>query len=71
MQTRKLFSGGTGAAAAALLVTAALLLFLRLSAEVQADDTVIGNVAATSPNAGELTITWDAPSRAPGDYRVT
>ena len=59
------------AAAAMLLVAAALLLVLRLPAEAQANDRDVSGVTLTSPNPGELVITWDAPSRAPNDYRVT
>ena len=33
--------------------------------------TTITGVTLTSLNPGELAITWDAPSRAPTDYRVT
>ena len=58
------------AAARALLVAAALLLLL-LPAEAQASETAVGGVTVTSPNPGELVITWDAPGRAPTDYRVT
>ena len=58
-------------AAALLLVAAALLLFLRLPAEAQANDRDVSGVTLTSPNPGELVITWDAPSIAPDDYRVT
>ena len=59
------------AAAAMLLVAAALLLVLRLPAEAQANDRDVSGVTLTSPNPGELVITWDAPSRAPNDYRLT
>ena len=57
------------AALAVLLVTAALL--LHQPAEAQQDDKAPSNLALTSPNPGELVITWDAPTRAPDDYRVT
>ena len=75
MLNRGLLGSGPGqtalrAAAGALLVTAALLLLL-LPAEAQASETAVGGVTVTSPNPGELVITWDAPTRAPGDYRVT
>ena len=59
------------AAAGALLVTTAALLLFLLPAEAQASETTISGVTLTSPNPGELVITWDAPSRAPDDYRVT
>ena len=76
MLQRKLhFSGpvptALRAAAAMLLVAAALLLALRLPAEAQTNDRAVGGVTLTSPNPGELAITWDAPSDAPDDYRVT
>ena len=58
------------AAAGALLVTAALLLLFLLPAVAQASETAVSGVTLASPNPGELVITWDAPSRAPTDYRV-
>ena len=56
---------------ALLLATAALLIFLQSPAEAQGNDRATSNLAVTSPNPGELVITWDAPSNAPDDYRVT
>ena len=75
MLNRGLLGSGPGqtalrAAAGALLVTAVLLLLL-LPAVAQAADKEITGVTVTSPNPGELVITWDAPGRAPTDYRVT
>ena len=58
-------------AAAALLVAAVLLLVVHLPAEAQANDRDVSGVTVTSPNPGELVITWDAPGNAPDDYRVT
>ena len=58
-------------ATAVLLVTAGLLLSLRLPTEAQANERAVSGVALTSPNPGELAITWDAPSTSPDDYRVT
>ena len=63
----------------AALVTAAmvgatalvLLLLLGLPAVAQAEERAVSGVTLTSPNPGELVITWEAPSRAPSDYRVT
>ncbi len=62
-----------------LVLVAALLLavpfLFHAGATVHAADNAADNeitgVTLTSPNPGELAITWDAPSRAPGDYRVT
>ena len=58
-----------------LVLVAALLLavpfLFHAGSTVHAADNEITGVALTSPNPGELAITWDAPSRAPGDYRVT
>ena len=76
MLKRKLHSPGPGqtaltAAAAVLLVAAVLLLVVHLPAEAQANDRAVSGVALTSPNPGELVITWDAPGNAPDDYRVT
>ena len=59
------------AALALLIVGSALLLLLNQPAEAQQDDKATSNLAVTSPNPGELVITWDAPSNAPDDYRVT
>ena len=57
-----------------VLVVALLLAVLALfhaGATVHAADNEITGVTVTSLNPGELAITWDAPSRAPTDYRVT
>ncbi len=58
-----------------LVLVAALLLavpfLFHAGATVHAADNDITGVTLTSPEPGELTITWDAPSRAPTDYRVT
>ena len=59
------------AAAAMLLIAAVLLLVVRLPAEAQENDRDVSGVTLTSPNPGELVITWDAPGKAPTDYRVT
>ena len=70
MQNAKLL--GTRPVQTALRVVAAvLLLVVRLPAEAQANDRAVSGVALTSPNPGELVITWDAPGNAPDDYRVT
>ena len=77
MLKRKLHSFGTSQTAvittlALLLITAAALLaFLQSPAEAQGNDRATGNLALSSPNPGELVITWDAPSNAPDDYRLT
>ena len=58
-----------------LVLVAALLLavpfLFHAGATVHAADNEITGVTLTSPEPGELAITWDAPSRAPSDYRVT
>ena len=58
-----------------LVLVAALLLavpfLFHAGSTVHAADNEITGVTLTSPEPGELAITWDAPSRAPGDYRVT
>ena len=60
---------------ARLVLVAALLLavpfLFHAGSTVHAADNEITGVTLTSLNPGELTITWDAPSRAPTDYRVT
>ena len=58
-----------------LVLVAALLLAVPLlfhaGSPVHAADNEITGVTLTSPNPGELGITWGAPSRAPSDYRLT
>ena len=58
-----------------LVLVAALLLavpfLFHAGATVHAADNEITGVTLTSLNPGEIAITWDAPSRAPSDYRVT
>ena len=60
---------------AQLVLVAALLLavpfLFHAGSTVHAADNEITGVTLTSLNPGELAITWDAPSRAPTDYRVT
>ena len=60
---------------ARLVLVAALLLAVPFlfdsGSTVHAADNEITGVTLTSLNPGELSITWDAPSRAPDDYRVT
>ena len=59
------------AAVALLVLIAASLLLLHQPAEAQTNERATSNLAVSSTNPGELAITWDAPSRAPSDYRVT
>ena len=58
-----------------LVLVAALLLavpfLFHAGATVHAADNEITGVTLSSPEPGELVITWDAPSDAPDDYRVT
>ncbi len=57
-----------------VLVAVLLLAFPFLfdaGSPVDAADNDITGVTVSSTNPGELAITWDAPSRAPDDYRVT
>ena len=60
---------------ALLLLTAALVAGLAVfgGGTVQADPVPgeVTNLRLSSGAPGELTITWDAPSDAPGDYRVS
>ena len=57
-----------------LILFAALLLAVpfpfHMGSTVHAADNEITGVTVSSPNPGELVITWDAPTRTPGDYRV-
>ena len=59
------------AALALLIVGSALLIPLNQPAEAQANTKAISNLSLSSTSPGELVITWDAPSDAPDDYRVT
>ena len=59
------------AAFALLIFTSASLLLMHQPAEAQGNEIATSNLAVSSLNPGELAITWDAPSRAPSDYRVT
>ena len=58
-----------------LVLVAALLLAVPFlfdsGSTVHAADNDVTGLTLTSLNPGELAITWDAPSRAPTDYRVT
>ncbi len=54
---------------AALLLTVPLL--FHAGSPVHAADKDITGVTVTSPNPGELSISWDTPSDAPDEYRVT
>ena len=54
----------------AALLLAVLFLFYAGST-VRAADNEITGVTLTSPEPGQLAIAWEAPSRAPDDYRVT
>ena len=56
------------ALAAALLLAMAVL--LNTGATAQAADKEITGLTLTSPNPGELVITWDAASPTPQDHRV-
>ena len=47
------------------------LLLLHQPAEAQQNNKATSNLALSSPNPGELVITWDAPTETPDDYRVT
>ena len=59
------------AALALLIVGSALLPLLNQPAEAQANTKATSNLSLSSTSPGELVITWDAPSDAPDDYRVT
>ena len=58
-----------------MVLVAALLLavpfLFHAGSTVHAADNEITGVTLSSLNPGELAIAWDAPSRAPTDYRVT
>ena len=59
------------AAFALLIFIAASLLLLHQPTEAQANTKAISNLSLSSTSPGELVITWDDPSDAPDDYRVT
>ena len=58
-----------------LVLVAALLLAVPLlfdaGSPAHAADNDVTGVTVTSPNPGQLSISWDTPSDAPDDYRVT
>ncbi len=54
---------------AALLLAVPLL--FHAGSPVHAADKDVTGVTVTSPNPGRLSISWDTPSDAPDDYRVT
>ena len=58
---------GTLAVLAAVITTLALSSF---TAEAQGDPGAVANLQLTSTSAGELTVSWDAASPVPTDYRV-
>ena len=58
---------GTLAVLAAVITTLALSSF---TAEAQGDPGAVANLQLTSTSAGELTVSWDATSPVPTDYRV-
>ena len=53
-----------------LLVTVAISTFYFSSAQAQADNGAITGLTLTSTTAGTLTVSWDAASPTPTDYRV-
>ena len=60
-------------AIATLAVLAAVITTLALSsftAEAQGDPGAVANLQLSSTSAGELTVSWDAASPTPTDYRV-
>ena len=60
-------------AIATLAVLAAVITTLALNsftAEAQGDPGAVANLQLTSTSAGELTVSWDAASPTPTDYRV-
>ena len=60
-------------ALATLAVLAAVITTLALNsftAEAQGDPGAVANLQLTSTTAGELTVSWDAASPTPTDYRV-
>ena len=58
---------GTLAVLAAVITTLALSSF---TAEAQGDPGAVANLQLTSTSAGELTVSWDAASPVPTDYRI-
>ena len=58
---------GTLTVLAAVITTLALSSF---TAEAQGDPGAVANLHLTSTSAGELTVSWDAASPVPTDYRV-
>ena len=56
--------------AAILLATVAITTFYFSSAQAQGADGAIAGLTLTSTSAGTLTVSWDAASPTPTDYRV-
>ena len=56
--------------AALLLATVAITTFYFSSAQAQGADGAIAGLTLTSTSAGTLTVSWDAASPTPTDYRV-
>ena len=56
--------------AALLLATVAITTFYFSSAQAQGADGAIAGLTLTSTTAGTLTVSWDAASPTPTDYRV-
>ena len=60
-------------AIATLAVLTAVITTLALSsftAEAQSNSGAVANLQLTSTSAGELTVSWDAASPTPTDYRI-
>ena len=56
--------------AALLLATVAITTFYFSSAQAQGADGAIAGLTLTSTTAGTLTVSWDAASPVPTDYRI-
>ena len=56
--------------AAILLAAVAITTFYFSSAQAQNADGTVANLQLTSTSAGELTVSWDAASPTPTDYRI-
>ena len=67
VRTSGLLAGLVGLAALAIIT---ILLLTGGDARAQTDPGAVSNLRLSSPSAGELVITWDAPNDTPADYRV-
>ena len=67
---RDMRSAGYAVLAALILLAVLFGLSGKRTANAQEDTKAVQNLQASSSQPGEITVTWDAPSSAPRDYRI-